>query len=100
MDCPLAMLEYGPPFEGDFRGDEDFVLVRFQFRGIEIWHVNFQKIDVAGRFDVAAGHVGKPEQVIGNSRTDAGSSRRVPPVLDITFLELATGGKEDLFPGQ
>ena len=45
MDCPLAMLEYGPPFEGDFRGDEDFMLVRFQFRGIEIWHVNFQKID-------------------------------------------------------
>ena len=51
---------------------------------------------IAGGPDVLGDHVGKPEEVVGNTRADSCPGRFVPPVLDIPLSELTASRQQDL----
>src|SRR4029453_63764 len=51
---------------------------------------------VGGDLEIAAHHVGQPEQIVGDAGADSSSHRGMPPVLDIALDELAGGGSEEM----
>ena len=99
-DGAPAVFEERGAFSRDLRRGEDLVLIVGQRGGVEEGDLRLQDGAVAGRPDVVRDHVREPEQVVGNSRADPGTTRRMPPVLDVPLRELPAGGQQDLVAGQ
>ena len=59
-----------------------------------------EELNIPGHPDVMRDHIREPEQVVGDTGADTGSGRRMPPVLNITFAELAACSEQNLSPGQ
>jgi len=76
------------------------VLILSQQGGVQKGRLRLENSSIAGRADVVGNHIREPEQVVGNTRADAGAARRMPPVLDIPLLELPAGCQKDLLARQ
>src|SRR5688572_6640833 len=78
--------------------------IAFMFLGFERFcrkegNLFIQNGVVTGRMYKLSCDIGKPEQVIRNTGTDAVISRRVPPVKYIPFFELMAGRFQNVLTG-
>src|SRR6185295_13226231 len=83
--------------------------IAFVFAGLEWlcrkeWNLLIQNGTVTGDMYILSCDVGKPKQVISNAGTDAVISGWMPPVKNVSLLELMAGGFQnvrarDLWPG-
>src|SRR5882757_3379599 len=76
------------------------IIIRFLF-GVE--QAPFQETDLFVQYagitrmqHVTAGHIGQPEIVIGTTGTHTSPGRGMPPMLDISFSELAGGATQQV----
>ena len=99
-DRARAVLEQRGALERDLRCGEDLVLIVFQRGSVQEGDLRAQDVHVAGGPYVVSDDVGKPQQVVGNARADTRAARRVPPVLDVAFLELAARREQDVLSRQ
>ncbi len=67
---------------------------------IEEGNLRVQDVRIAGDPDVVSDDVGKPQEIIGDPRADPRAVRRMPPVLDIAFLELTARREQDVLARQ
>ena len=99
-DRAPAVLKQCVVFPRDLRCGEGFALIVFQQRGVEEGNLRAQDVHIAGDPDVVSDDVGKPQEIIGDPRADTGAVRRMPPVLDIAFLELTARREQDVLSRQ
>ena len=79
---------------------ERFVLAWLEGLAVEERHDFIEHRRIRTDRDVVRRDVGQPEAIVGHPRADALSRRGQPPMLHITFDELARGGAQDLRAGQ
>src|SRR5690606_38627479 len=79
-----------------FRTAVVLVLVLAELRAVQVMHHLVEDGPVARDALVEAGHVRQEQEVVGETGPDAASRRRMPPVLDIAFGELPSGGTQDV----
>ena len=75
------------------------LLIRAEDGRLQVRDTLVEQGGIAGHGDVVVRDQRQEEQVVGDAGADPGAARRVPPVLDIPFLELPGGRSEDLGPG-
>ena len=93
---PDAMLVECGNFIGNLRQVVVRLLVGPQQPGTQKRHAFIQHSRVAGGAHIAAKCVGKPKIIIRKMRAHAAADRRVPPVLHVAFVELATGSAQQM----
>ena len=67
---------------------------------IEEWNHLIEDRGVAGGADVVRSNKREPEEIVRDSRADAGARLRMPPVLHITLHELPCGCAQDVLASQ
>ena len=67
------------------------LLPGFQWAGFEQPDLFVEDRPVTDAFDVSAGDVGQPEEIVGKMGSDSPSGGRVPPMLNIPLPELVGG---------
>src|SRR5665811_449019 len=75
-------------------------LVRSQGWTLEVGDGLVEDRGVACKGDVAIHRVWQPEAIVRDSGTDASTGWWMPPVLDVSFHELALRGSQQMFPRQ
>jgi hypothetical protein len=85
------MLKKASPLHCDVGDEKDFMLTFLELSGFK--ELDFLRKDsfIARDTDILRRNIGKPKQIIRNPGADAGTARRVPPVLHIAFPKLAAG---------
>src|SRR5688572_27417591 len=83
-------------FLRDSRLRIDLMLIRCKQWLFEEGNYLFHDRSVAGDVDVERGNKRQPQQVIRDPRAHAPATRRMPPMLYVTFLELMRRREHDL----
>ncbi len=96
---PSAVFKQGFPLLGLHRGQECLPFCRFQRAGLEERHSFQEDCRIPRRSHIGRDGKRQPEQVIRDSRPDAGSGGWMPPMLHITLLELPGGRRQDQIAG-
>ena len=88
VEGPRAVLEERGPLRGHGGLEVRFHLTRGKDRSVEEGHDLIQNSAVARRFHVVDDGVRQPYGIVGDSRPDAPTRGRVPPVLHVPLHEL------------
>jgi hypothetical protein len=99
-DGAAAMFKQRTVTWGNDRNREAFGLLRLERFGFEERDYLIQNRIIASCADVVRSNEGEPQEIIGDSRSDAGPRLRMPPVLHIAFNELPRGSAEDVLASQ
>src|SRR5262245_54321058 len=75
-------------------------LLSIQRFGFEEWDYLIKNRIVARGTNVVRSNKGEPEEIVGDSRADAGARLWMPPVLHIAFHELPCGRAQNVLASQ
>jgi hypothetical protein len=76
-----------------------FVLVLCERGCREKWNFLIENLLVSSRFDIECSRIGKPQEIVRAARSNPAAQGRVPPMEDISLLELTTRTLEEVGPG-
>jgi hypothetical protein len=95
-----TVLEEGSGLVRDRRLEVGMVLVGAQRLAIEKRYGLVQDRAISGRLDIVCDGVSQPYPIVRDARADALAEQRQPPMLNIAFDELPSGGAQEMFAGQ
>ena len=96
VERPRAVLEERRRLSGNLRFEIAFRLFRLERRAREKRNRLVEDGVIARDLDVVVHGVGEPEQVVGDPGPHAFAGRFVPPVLDVSLLELPRRGPQQV----
>ena len=100
LERSQAVLVHARALLGDLGQVVHLVLIRFQRAHAEKGDGLVEHGRVAGDAHIVIDHVRQPGEIIGEPGAHAAPALRVPPVLHVTFDELAGGRAQDVLPGE
>src|SRR6266568_2252121 len=97
IERACAVLEKRAGLVGDDGLEIGIVLAGQQRLAFEKRNRLVQHCEVGGGLDIVCNGVSKPYPIVRNARADALAERRQPPMLNIAFDELPSGGAQEMF---
>src|ERR1700682_832305 len=82
----------------DRRDKKPLVFVRLQWIAFEEWDLFGKEDGVAGNGEIPRYYERQPQQIVGAEGSHTHAGFRMPPMLNVTFDELAAGRTNNVVP--